>query len=59
MFDGLEDDFPFDWLVKRFHKENIVNIFNCYSTNCLFLALLIYKRVKIPCRLSICGSDQF
>ena len=29
MFDIL-DDFPFDWLVKRFQKENIVDIFNRY-----------------------------
>ena len=26
MFDNLGDDFPFDWLVKRFQKENIVDI---------------------------------
>ena len=30
MFDNLGDDFPFDWLVKRFQKENIVDIFNRY-----------------------------
>ena len=27
MFENLGDDFPFDWLVKRFQKENIVDIF--------------------------------
>ena len=58
MFDSSEYDFTFDWLVKRFHKENIVNIFNRYSRNC-FIPCFFYKRVKIPCRLSICVSDQF
>ena len=27
MFENLGDDFPFDWLVKHFQKENIVDIF--------------------------------
>ena len=53
MFDNLGDDFPFDWLVKHFQKENIVDIFNHYSRNCLFPTLLFYKRVKIPCRLYV------
>ena len=48
MFDNSGDDFTFDWLVKRFQKENIVDIFNCYSRNYLFPTLLFYKRVKIP-----------
>ena len=59
MFDKLGHDFPFDWLVKRFQKENIVDIFNHYSRNCLFLTLLFYERLKIPCRLHICVSGQF
>ena len=58
MFDNLEDHFPFDWLVKHFQKENIVDIFNRYSRNCLFPTLLFYKRVKIPCWLYICVSGQ-
>ena len=59
MFDNLGDDFPFDWLVKRFQKENIVDIFNQYSRNCLFITLLFCKRVKIPCRFYVCVSGQF
>ena len=46
MFDNLGDDFPFDWLVKRFQKENIVDIFNRYSRNCLFSTLLFLKKSK-------------
>ena len=50
MFDNLGDDFPFDWLVKCFQKKknNIVDIFNRYSRNCLF-----------PTLLYICVSGQF
>ena len=58
MFNNLEDDFPFDWLVKRFQKENIVDIFNRYL-NCLFPTLLFLQKSKIPCRLYICVSDLF
>ena len=43
MFENLGDNFPFDWLVKRFQKENIVDIFNCYSRNCLFPTLLFLQ----------------
>ena len=46
MFDNLGDDFPFDWLVKRFQKENIVDIFNRYSRNCLFPTLLFLQKSK-------------
>ena len=46
MFDNLGDDFPFDWFVKRFQKENIVGIFNHYSRNCLCPTLFFYKKVK-------------
>ena len=46
MFDNLGDDFPFDWLVKRFQKENIVDIFNRYSRNCLFPTLLFLQNSK-------------
>ena len=46
MFDNLGDDFPFDWLVKRFQKENIVDIFNHYSRNCLFHTLLFLRKSK-------------
>ena len=46
MFDNLGDDFPFDWLVKRFQKENIVDIFNHYSRNCLFSTLLFLQKSK-------------
>ena len=44
MFHNLGDDFPFDWLVKRFQKENIVDIFNRYSRNCLFPTLLFFTK---------------
>ena len=46
MFDNLGDDFPFDWLVKRFQKENIVDIFNLYLRNCLFPTLLFLQTSK-------------
>ena len=46
MFDNLGDDFPFNWLVKRFQKENIVDIFDHYSKNCLFPALLFLQKNK-------------
>ena len=46
MFDNLGNDFPFDWLVKRFQKENIVHIFNHYSRNCLLPTLLFLQRSK-------------
>ena len=59
MFDNLGDDFPFDWLVKHFQKENIVDIFNHYSRNCLFPTLLFYKRVKIPCRLYVYLANPY
>ena len=59
MFDNLGDYFPLDWLVKRFQKENIVDIFNQYSRNCLFIIMLFYERVKIPCRLYVCVSGPF
>ena len=36
MSDNLGDDFRFHCLVKRFQKENIVDIFNHYARNCLF-----------------------
>ena len=44
MFDNSGDDFPFDWLVKRLQKENIVDIFNCNSRNCLFPILLFFTK---------------
>ena len=59
MFDNLGNDFPFDWLVKRFQKENIVDIFNHYSKIVYFLPCFFYKGVKITCRLYICVSGQF
>ena len=43
MFDNLRDDFPFDWLEKCFQKENIVDIFNRYSRNCLFPTVLFLQ----------------
>ena len=46
MFDNSGDDFPFDWLVKRLQKENIVDIFNCNSRNCLFPILLFLQKSK-------------
>ena len=46
MFDNLGDDFPFDWLVKRFQKENMGDIFNRYSRNYLFPTLLFLKKSK-------------
>ena len=46
MFDKLGHDFPFDWLVKRFQKENIVDTFNRCSKNCLFPALLFLQKSK-------------
>ena len=46
MFDNLGDDFPVDWLVKRFQKENIADIFNCYSRNCLFPAQIFLQMSK-------------
>ena len=46
MFDNLGDDFTFDWLVKHFQKENIVDIFNCYSRNGLFPTLLFLQTSK-------------
>ena len=46
MFDNLGDDFPFDWLVKRFQEEHIVDIFNCYSRNCLFPTLPFLQKGK-------------
>ena len=46
MFDNLGDDFPSDWLAKRFQKENVVDIFNCYSRNCLFPTLLFLQKSK-------------
>ena len=46
MFDNLGDDFPFDWLVKHFQKENIVDIFNCYSRNCLFATQIFLQKSK-------------
>ena len=46
MFDNLGDDFPFDWPVKRFQKENTVDIFNRYSRNCLFPTLLFLQKSK-------------
>ena len=46
MLDYLGDDFPFDWFVKRFQKENIVVIFNHYSRNCLFPTLLFLQKSK-------------
>ena len=46
MFDNLGDDFPFDWLVKHFQKENIVDIFIRYSRNCLFPNLLFLQESK-------------
>ena len=46
MFDNLGDDFPFDWLVKRFQKENIVDILTRYSRNCLFPTLLFLQKSK-------------
>ena len=58
MFNNLGGDFPFDWLVKRFQKENIVDIFNRYSRNCLFPTLLFLQKSKIPCRLYLCVSGQ-
>ena len=45
-FDYLGDDFPFDWVVKCFQKENVVDIFNCYSRNCLFPTLLFLQKSK-------------
>ena len=48
MFDNFGDDFSFDWLVKRFQKENIVGIFNRYSRNCLFPTLLFLQKSKNP-----------
>ena len=56
MFDNLDDDddFPFDWLVKRFQKENIADIFNRYSRNCLFPNLLFYKSKNSLQTLYIC-----
>ena len=47
MLDYLGDDFHFDWLVKRFQKENIMDIFNHYSRNCLFHTLLFLQMSKI------------
>ena len=46
MFDNLGDDFPFDWLVKRFQKENIVDTFNRCSKNCLVPALPFLQKSK-------------
>ena len=46
MFENLGDDFPFDWLVKRFQKENIVDIFVIQEI-VYFLTYFFYKRVKI------------
>ena len=46
MFDNVGDNFPFDWLVKRFQKENIVDIFNHYSRNCLFPTRLFLQKSK-------------
>ena len=46
MFDNIGDNFPFDWLVKCFQKENTVDIFNHYSRNCLFPTLLFLKKSK-------------
>ena len=46
MFENLGDDFPFDWLVKRFQKENIVDIFVTQEI-VYFLTYFFYKRVKI------------
>ena len=48
MFDNSGDDFPFDWLVKRLQKENIVDIYNCNSRNCLFPILLFLQKSKNP-----------
>ena len=45
MFDNLGDDFPFEWLVKRFQKEN-VDISNRYSRNCLFPTMLFLQKSK-------------
>ena len=46
MFENLGDDFPFDWLVKRFQKENIVDIFVIQEI-VYFLTYFFYKTVKI------------
>ena len=59
MFDNIGDNFPFDWLVKRFQKENAVDIFNHYSRNCLFPTLLFLKKSKNSLQIYICVSGQF
>ena len=43
MFENLGDDFPFDWLVKRFQKENIVDIFVIQEI-VYFLTYFFYKK---------------
>ena len=43
---NLGDYFPFDWLVKRFQTENIVDILNGYSRNYLFHTLLFLQMSK-------------
>ena len=48
MFDNLGDDFPLDGPVKRFQKQNTVDIFNRYSRNCLFPTLLFLQKSKNP-----------
>ena len=60
MFDNLGDDFPFDCLVKRFQKENIADIFNRHSRNCLFPNLLFLQKSKNSLQtIYICVSGQF
>ena len=58
MFENLGDDFPFDWLVKRFQKENIVDIYICYSRNCLFPNLLFLQKSKNFLK-TLCVFRQF
>ena len=45
MFENLGDDFPFDWLVKRFQKENIVDIFVIQEI--VYFLTYFFYRVKI------------